>query len=206
VSGVEPWLVQYLPRAQAAGVALDVGANEGDWTRALADRCDAVHAFEPNPQVATRLRVAVAPYRNVRLVELALGDRVGDIDLDLYERSEWATSYPATSLDAYRAGEPIGSITVPCHTIDRLGYQFRSVHYIKIDVEGAECAVLRGAKRTLAASRPTVLTEVHSARNRDWTVGCLRRAGYVVDVITHPDPAVPAGHCWVLARPGLAVQ
>lgn len=200
MSQIEPWLTDHLP-APDTGLALDVGANEGDWTKALADRCSEVHAFEPNPQILPQLRVNMSPYRNVRLIEIAVGATVGSLDLDLYERSEWATSYHADELDAWRAGDPLGTITVPVHTLDLLGYDDRPVQFIKIDVEGAECDVLLGARRLLDRHHPGLLVEIHSVVNREWTIPFLADLGYDTEgvVLKHPHEGVAEGHCWVVA-------
>lgn len=200
MSHVEPWLTDYLPQP-GTGLALDIGANEGDWTKALAERSTEVHAFEPNPQVLPALRVNMSPYRNVRLFDLAVGATVGSLELDLYEKSEWATAYHADELDAWRAGEPLGSVDVPIHTLDLLGYDGRHVEFIKVDVEGGECDVLLGGRRMLDKHRPRLLVEIHSAANREWVVGFLGDLGYETEgiVLRHPHEGVSEGHCWVVA-------
>lgn len=198
MSHIEPWLRDYLPSPET-GLALDIGANEGDWTARLAERCSAVHAFEPNPQVFPALRSSMASRLHVRLFDLALGATVGDLELDLYEKSEWATSYHKEELDAWRGGDPIGSLTVPMASLDSLGYASRPVEFIKVDVEGAECEVLAGADRTVAEQHPALLIEIHSAPNKAWVVDFCDGHGYEASVIPHPHAGVPEGHCWITA-------
>jgi 2-polyprenyl-3-methyl-5-hydroxy-6-metoxy-1,4-benzoquinol methylase len=65
----EAWLLPYLP--PDGRIALDVGANVGQFSLDLAERFDQVHAFELNPQALDQLR-AQAP-DNVRVWDCAIG-------------------------------------------------------------------------------------------------------------------------------------
>lgn len=198
MSTVESWLSDHLP-PPGTGLALDVGANVGAWTVELASRCDDVHAFEPNPQTYSFLRLGTANLDNVRLFDLAIGEAPGDLNLHLYGNSSWASFYREDELDAWREGEPRATISVPVASLDSLGYGNRPVEFIKIDVEGGECSVLEGARRTLDG-RPNLLVEIHTLANRDWVVGLLSALDYEPRVVKHPHPGVPDGHCWVVAK------
>ena len=54
---------------------------------------------------------------------------------------------------------------------------------VKIDVEGAELAVLRGARRMLLESRPVVLVEIHDGgtQHRAEVLQLLQACGYAVN-------------------------
>lgn len=198
MSGVEPWLTDCLPQS-GTGLALDIGANEGAWTIALAHRCYEVHAFEPNPQAHPALRRNTAGLVNVRLFDLALSDIVGDVELNLYEDSAWASAYGADELDAWREGEPLATVMSPLHTLDALGYRKKPVRFVKIDTEGAECDVLEGAAEMIDKQKPALLIEVHSLSNRERVTEFLFNHSYEPELIPHPHPGVPEGHCWIVA-------
>ena len=82
-------------------------------------------------------------------------------------------------------------------TIDELTQEFRPPSLIKIDVEGLELEVLRGAAATLREHRPTVAVEAHSDGLADITVVRLTALGY--HCVTCPAPYGPEFH--IVANP-----
>jgi FkbM family methyltransferase len=128
-------------------LAIDAGANVGYFTSLLACRARRVIAFEPNPDMAARLagntaRWGVAGTR-VDIEARALSDGGGTASLRLppgYERhSGGATLEPAAAATV---------VEVPVVRLDDiLGDERAGV--VKLDVEGHEAAVLRGASRAL---------------------------------------------------------
>lgn len=198
MSEVESWLGKYIP---AGGrLALDIGANAGNWTVELAERFSETHAFEPNPQAFHMLRGRLAARANVRLCEFAVGDDVGDMVLRLYPNHAHASAYLDGELDTMPRGGVMGRIKVPLVSLDALGYEWRPVDFVKVDTEGSERDVMLGAYRTIAASRPNLLIEVHTEDNRYWIKSWLENClGYDPWILNHPNPDVPAGHCWIVA-------
>jgi len=140
-------------------IAIDIGANKGVYTHVLATLCRRVEAFEPNPKiygVLTRYLPA-----NVTPHHVALSDRAGVAELVIPARSSGGYSNQGASLNPAKkesAPHGFGSVAVEARTLD--SYAFTNVGFIKIDVEGFEDAVLRGAAETLKRERPTVLLEL----------------------------------------------
>ena len=135
-------------------VAVDVGAHRGLWSYVMSHRASAVHAFEPNPSVyayLSRIRV-----RAVHAHQVALSDVGGNASL--YLPDEWRSGRATI---AHEQGESIA--TVETRTLD--SYDLRDVGFLKVDVEGHEEAVLRGARHTLAAWHPTLLVEIEERHN-----------------------------------------
>jgi FkbM family methyltransferase len=131
-------------------VALDVGANVGLFTYFLARYAPQVHAFEPNPMPFDILK-SVAD-RNVVLHQMALTDQSREVDLIVTRgRKGWTSN--GASLELPATASTI-ALKVPGRRIDDLG--LAGIGFIKIDVEGHEHAVLRGAVATLARDRPTL--------------------------------------------------
>jgi hypothetical protein len=87
--------------------------------------------------------------------------------------------------------------TVTPTTIDSLSREFRPPSLIKIDVEGLELEVLRGAADTLRKHRPTVVVEAHSDGLAGITVARLAALGYHCD--SSPAPYGPEFH--IVAKP-----
>ncbi len=144
-------------------VALDVGANVGYYTYRLAGLFPRVLAFEPNDGVTHDLKSWRPPH--VQLIEKAISSQPGEATLKLpwvgggvYDG--WA-SLEANNLPA---AERYTEKTVKLECLD--AWINETVSFIKIDVEGHELEVLRGASKLIAKHRPVVLTEVRDA-NRD---------------------------------------
>jgi len=121
-------------------VVLDIGANIGVMTRIFAERAGHVHAFEPSPRALALLQLNAPP--NCTVHPFALGEKEGVVAFAECE-----------ALDMSHIGE--GDLQVPVRTVDSLGLR---PSFIKIDVEGFEPQVLRGAAQTLAAG-PIVMFE-----------------------------------------------
>ena len=143
-----------------ASVCLDAGAYRGDLLAEMLKLAPEgrVLAFEPVPINASHLRKR---YPRAEVHEIALGDETGTATL------HHAKGRPArSSLRRQRypdPDEPVETLEVVTDTIDRvlercLGREAR-VAFIKLDVEGAELQVLRGAKTTLVRHRPVIVFE-----------------------------------------------
>jgi FkbM family methyltransferase len=187
----------------ATGAVYDVGANCG-WFAVRAARAGRpVRAFEPVPATADFAernlgRIAGA---DARLVRAAVAETPGTATIHLYSSSGNNSLHERT----LPPGHPLqrtGDLEVPVVRLDDLvgreGFPVPAL--IKIDVEGAELAVLRGARETLARDRPVVVMEWAESTSRDAghargaIVAELRAAGYAALAVT-PDGGLvdPAG-------------
>ncbi len=148
-------------------VVYDIGANVGIYALALAsDGVDRrIVAFEPSPRVVDRLRAnlrangAVADRIDVRAC--GIGDETG-------ERPFYVSTYPELSGfdrgSATRWEATVDEVvTVPIVRLDDLAGELPAPDTIKIDVEGAAPAVVRGAQATLDRHAPTLFVEIHEA-------------------------------------------
>ncbi|MCA2203279.1 FkbM family methyltransferase [Streptomyces griseoincarnatus] len=134
--------------------AVDVGAWYGPWTHRLARRARRVVTLEPVPRLA-RLLGATAP-PNVRVIRAAASDRPGIARLWLPDDDTGARG--VSSL--VRRDVHGHALDVTCVALDDLG--LRDVGFLKIDVDGNEPAVLRGATGILARDRPALFVELES--------------------------------------------
>lgn len=139
----------------AGRVALDVGANKGVYTWLLADLASQVHAFEPNPKAYQWLNRALP--KNVTAYPLALSDTDGQSILFVPQRGR-GYSNQMGSLNSKKAESPHAAVPVAIKTLD--SFAFENVGFIKIDVEGFEAEVLKGAEQTLSRCKPTLLIEL----------------------------------------------
>ena len=137
--------------------AVDIGANKGVYTYLLAELVPFVHAFEPNPKMFSILSRGLP--ENAKAYDTALSDESGSGEL-LVPRSERTRAYSnqGASLSRQKVSGEHGIVKVETRTLD--SYALENIGFIKIDVEGYEHAVLKGAKETLAHCRPTLLIEL----------------------------------------------
>jgi FkbM family methyltransferase len=151
--------------ARPGTVAVDVGANVGIFTIPLARAVGpdgAVWAFEPLPENLDRLGANLRENHltNVRLLAAAASDADGTLSFNVADDS----AYGSTG-DVLHGREAVRSVTVSAVRLDvewrRRGMPFVSV--IKIDVEGAELAVLRGSHDVIGRCRPVLLVEAANA-------------------------------------------
>jgi FkbM family methyltransferase len=147
-----------LSRLDQGSTFVDVGANIGALTIPAARRIGAsgrVIAIEPSPRVFPYLahNVRINGIGNVRLRFCAASD-TESAALPFYEAP--ADQFGMGSLGAQFHGEPA---VVPGEMLDRIlaEEKITEVSILKIDVEGFESAVLRGAVRLLGAPHPPII-------------------------------------------------
>ena len=160
-------LYRFFGRVQTWGnvrTVLDVGANCGHFSRAAA-QCfpsAAVHAFEPLKVCQQALQKVALRFPQVRVHPVALGERVGEVTM--HENAFPDSSSLLTMTERHKQLWPKTRqetpITVPLQTLDGLREHFGAgPHFLKLDVQGYELNVLRGAEATLRDTL-VVFTEV----------------------------------------------
>jgi len=152
-------------------MVLDIGAHRGFHTLRLSQsvgRNGRVVAIEPSPRDAQRLRLhlKINFCRNVEVVECAIGEQDGKADLYTVPTNSVLNSLrpPDTELGS-------SPIEVRLRKLDSVLSETKigSVDFVKLDVEGGELYVLRGAGNLLErVPRPIILCEILEQRTRPW--------------------------------------
>jgi FkbM family methyltransferase len=147
-------------RLPPGGTVLDVGANVGLHSIQLARLVPGlqVHACEPAGHTFELLRRNIAKNgvaEQVRAQRVALADHPGTVRVTSHLQF-CNFIVPDGATVAAGASEEVRAQTLD----DLAGGLDARIDAIKCDVEGAELSVLRGAERTLARDRPTILIEV----------------------------------------------
>jgi FkbM family methyltransferase len=174
------------------GVALDVGANKGSYLYWLAHWSQGaqVVAFEPQLTLATYLQAVLqrTGLSHAKVENLALSDQVGEVTLYIPGESDspGATLEQAMQNKTACRQERVAMTTLDAYVaLNILG----PVKAVKVDVEGHEWAVLKGAQQTLLRDRPVLVVECeerhmqsgHSVQNMiDWVCAL----GYSATVCT----------------------
>lgn len=160
---------------RAGDVCCDIGAFRGytAGVMALAGASE-VCAFEPAPlnQQAVRRVIALNASLPIRLVEAAVGAEEGMIGITIHEDASM------NFIGADASGRP--AMEVKLVTLDSMvaSGALKSPQLLKIDVEGAEASVLRGAGKSLRNSVREIFVELHNDEAREECEGLLSEAGF----------------------------
>jgi FkbM family methyltransferase len=164
----EPDLKVVRHLVQCGTTAVDIGANIGIYTRALADLVSPagrVISVEPIPQTFEILsgNVQFFGMTNVSCVSVAVSDTDGEATMRLPHYQSGGTNFYQAHVIAARDKTSASSkLQVQVRTIrlDTLLADTASIGFVKCDVEGHELACLSGATMILHAHSPAWLVEV----------------------------------------------
>lgn len=160
------WIVEH---ARSNWVAVDVGAHVGVYTMLLARLCRWVHAFEACPDTYAKLLANLEHNRlggNVIANLAVLGDVPGMHTETLWfagrasigKAQEETTEVEVVTLDGYgghNAQSPVW-----------WSYGWERLDFLKVDVDGWDLEVLRGARDTINRHRPVIVVEVNESLER----------------------------------------
>lgn len=141
-------------------LAIDLGANVGIFTQRMAETGADVVAFEPDPHAFALLSERVKGKPNVTLIAAAAGDKAGQLTLFRHQNFTSSPDKRTTAssiVTGKRDMDETGGLTV--EVIDFaawLATQNRPVALLKIDIEGAEVALL---ERLLATPQADLVAQ-----------------------------------------------
>lgn len=134
---------------------IDAGANTGQFAVAAA-KCfpgSVVHSYEPVPECYLKLQKAATGVSNIRTSPLALGDQAGDLEMIVNSHTHSSSVLALTEhhKTAFPSALEMRKIRVAAGTLDG-EYGSRDIArpaLLKLDVQGYEDRVLKGAQRML---------------------------------------------------------
>ena len=133
-------------------VALDVGAHVGIWSRNLVEKFKNIYAFEPVPKhiECWKQNMSQCDFTHF-LNTVALGDEnvINEMYVPIMNSGMASLVWPTPDTQ---------TIEIETRTLD--SYEFDQVDFIKIDVEGFEINVLRGAENTIRKHKPVMFIEI----------------------------------------------
>jgi FkbM family methyltransferase len=210
-------------------IVLDIGANVGAHTLHLAcaiGEAGKVYAFEPTDYAFAKLSANVAA--NPEIAPRIVCSQIMLTEIDGGEISPLYSSWPLTDeKDAHplHGGRLMSVSKARSMSLDSFLAKagIDRVDFMKIDVDGFECSVLRGARRTLQRMRPILIMELsphqldENGSSIEELVGLLAESGYMLEDLTSGRPLpmnggmigsmIPhGGSCNAIGRPKEAVD
>ena len=177
------------------GIAFDIGANIGDYSRILSTKFSTVYAFEPHPTNVSIIKNNTRP--NIIVEEVAISNTTGicklftqpDNLITGHSISKDIIAHPNWQLDKKRY------IEVPCITIDDFCVKNNiTPSFIKCDIEGGEAFIWETAIETLKNNNVIIALEIHYGVNVDKLLKIFTDLKYNVTTDT---PDWLSRHVWI---------
>lgn len=150
------WLCKEKPE-MGQTIALDIGANIGNHAVFFAKYFRTVYAFEPNPRTFELLKFNASLADNVVVVAQGLSD--SNVSGTLRENP---TNMGGTSIDLHSQDKMPHSLSVSLKTLDSFvdSYALDNISLMKIDTEGFEARILKGARHVIETNKPVIIFEL----------------------------------------------
>lgn len=179
----DQFFFDYLKKLNLEGKTIfDIGAHIGYLSMGfskLTGKSGQVYAFEPNPYNIERFKkhLEINPeIKNIKIINCALSNKKGEEEFVFSPKIEKGASsgsflnsaHTFWDKDVYEKKIGFKRMMVKTKTLDQLyesGEIKNKPDLLKIDIEGAEFLMLKGAKNTIAKYKPTILIEIHSIYN-----------------------------------------
>lgn len=148
-------------------IILDIGANIGTTSLYFANinSTAKIYAFEPHPDTFNRAveNISLNNFENIQLIKLGLGEAKESVKL--YEVNEHNPGM--NRIIAENKNLPFKIIEIDSLDNIVLEYGIQHIDLIKLDVEGFEYSVLKGAKNTIAKWKPSLFIELDDKNLRE---------------------------------------
>jgi FkbM family methyltransferase len=167
----EKKLIHQLIKAKM--IIFDVGANVGEWTKSILEHHSSVniYAFEPIKNSFDSLSRKLKQYEHVSCFNIAFDKECLNKEMYVYsglEEAQLSSFYHRPILDTNLQQEP-KKIYVKTINLDRFCQEqnINYIDYLKIDTEGAELDVLKGAQHMLASEKIAYIQFEYGGTYRD---------------------------------------
>jgi FkbM family methyltransferase len=175
----------------------DIGANVGVFSSSfavIAGPKGQVHSFEPVASNFEQLLAVQRSYPWIKAYNLILSDTVGKTEICIPGDDAAQSSIKVLDWGNWKTAATIKKETRPCTTLDTFirTEKIPVPDFIKIDTEGAELKVLRGAEKTLTRHFPKIYMELNPETLRGFgakpsdLMALLKKYGYNrFEAVTH---------------------
>ena len=151
-----------LSRVTNFGTFVDAGANVGIWSRPMSSLFEKVEAFEPAEKNRECLLINLGDIDNVEIFHHGLGDsnREGNLHLGVKNCGDCKIIYKKSLKGIPFTDKDI----VKVRTLD--SHNFHEVGLIKIDTQGHELRIIKGAIETIKKHKPVVVFEIDQDKDQ----------------------------------------
>lgn len=166
-------------------VCCDIGGWRGFVSGVMAlSGARRVYVFEPLPANVRQIRrvMALNPHLPLELVEAAVGEQAGQMEFWVMPETSMGKLAGSPFQEEQRISKRIEVEVVALDDLIASG-RIEPPAVLKVDVEGAELLVLRGASELLQQGHPKLFIEIHSRQLGMECAGLLRRWGYSLKVL-----------------------
>jgi len=166
-------------------VCFDCGGWHGFFSGVMAlAGASQVFVFEPLPANVAQLRkmIALNPGLPISLIEAAVTEQTGSLEFVVMPESSMGKLTASSFQQKHQDGQKIQVRAVALDALLAAG-EVQPPAVMKIDVEGAELMLLRGARNLLAKHRPKLFMEVHSSELARDCRAFLEQLGYEIRVL-----------------------
>lgn len=157
------------------GIALDIGANIGNHSLYFSKYFKTIHSFEPHPRIFDLLQFNARIADNIIPLNFGLGDANQSLELN----ENWENM--GSSSIKHNTGIEGSKVSIEIRRLDDLALDAGTISLMKIDVEGFESNVIRGAWKTIQEHQPLILMEQLASEFKQGTtesIEALHKLGY----------------------------
>ena len=178
--------IYFLDLVPDNGLVLDIGANIGIMTVHFAKKLknSTIFSFEQIPQNIKTLERIVRYFKlkNVRIIECALGDENGEIEMVMpvinSVKMQGLSHVLHESIEGNNEGEVFKVPVKKLDDINEIDINNKKINAIKIDVENFEYFVLKGGRELINKHRPLIYCELWEQENKSKTLELLINYNY----------------------------
>jgi len=169
---VKPEVDLFRRLSDPAKATLDIGANAGVYSMYLCRFARQLYCFEPLPWLADGMKKTFVATTNVKVENCALGSKNESatirIPVTQNRRCDTRSSLARNQDDQVINGEKVTEIEELQVAVKRLDdFRFPNIGFIKMDVEGFELEVLKGARETIQQNLPVMFIEIEQRHHKD---------------------------------------
>lgn len=164
-----------LLRVSEFNLAIDIGANVGLHSIRFAEFFDKVISFEPSITNFECLQENTKTFLNIDIIKKGIGSKEESLELILPDNCLNCGAYSFVDFNNYT--DNISKETVDVITLDSLNL---SPDLIKVDTQGFEKEVLKGAFNTITKHKPVLILEIEFSKNVNQISGMLAPLGYEI--------------------------
>jgi FkbM family methyltransferase len=149
-------------------IVIDAGANIGVFSVKVAheNSSSKIYSFEPTPRTFDALKRNTETYPNISIFNLGLGDEVTEKKITIWDNFSGSNTIGGTASPEYGAPDRVENIKIT--TIDEVAKGLSRVDFIKMDTEGYEANILKGAAETIKRWRPIIaMSSYHNPNDKE---------------------------------------